>query len=321
MTRQRAKSVAMPVDCQWRVGPQAFHAGQAAPVEAGHHAGSALGRHQVGMAAHGIGLIGDVEGHHHVAPGPVAIGPDPGHDGRHPLGDRCMVGIGADLVILDEVDTGLAQCFHQIGNFAGAHTDIWLDDGAEDRAFIYAQLRPRSGNAHGRHQIARPVLLRDRERQKFQPGDFADIIEIAGNSRRQGGQIAADIGHRIGDANARAPIGAGNLLSLKVSALKAWFRNRFQFRDFQYLCTGPRAQLIGLARHLHKGAARLLTRHHCGNTRRVHRGFEQIGGFDMLIAHGKFKSPRGPGTAAAGRCRPNPLKPHGSGRTSAPLAP
>ena len=65
---------------------------------------------QVGMAAHRVGLVGDVERDHHVLAGAVAGARAPraitaGTRSR----ERRMRGVGADLVVLDEVDAGRAQ--------------------------------------------------------------------------------------------------------------------------------------------------------------------------------------------------------------------
>ena len=85
------------------------------------------------MAAHGIGFIGNVKGNHHVAPGAVAIGAYPFHDGRDAVRDRGGCRIGADFIILDEINPGLAQLFDQIGNVMGTHADIGFNDRAKER--------------------------------------------------------------------------------------------------------------------------------------------------------------------------------------------
>ncbi|KAG1432883.1 hypothetical protein G6F57_022612 [Rhizopus arrhizus] len=67
---QGAIAVAMAVQGQRRAAAQGLDRREAAPVQAGHHAGAFFAFDQVGVAAHGVGLVADVEGHHDLpAPG------------------------------------------------------------------------------------------------------------------------------------------------------------------------------------------------------------------------------------------------------------
>ena len=73
-------------------------------------AAAAFALDQVGVAAHRVDVVGDVERHHHA---PAACGPGSARTRaitartRSPSG--ACAGIGADLVVLDEVDAGVAE--------------------------------------------------------------------------------------------------------------------------------------------------------------------------------------------------------------------
>jgi hypothetical protein len=120
---------------------------KAAPVQARHHAGSALARHEIGMAAHRIGLVGDVEGDHHRFAGAVLMPPHRCHHGRNALRQRRMHRIGRNLVVLDEVEPGFAQRGDERGGLGRAQADIGLDDRADHRPLRDAGQLARAGDA------------------------------------------------------------------------------------------------------------------------------------------------------------------------------
>ena len=93
----------MGVDGKRGVAAQGFHAGQPAPVETGHDTCAAFGRYQIRMALHGVGLIGDIERHHHVLASLVAPFAQDGHHMWYAFRNGRTVGVGTDLIILDEI--------------------------------------------------------------------------------------------------------------------------------------------------------------------------------------------------------------------------
>ena len=84
------------------------------------------------------------------------------HHGADALADRRDLGIGADLVVLDEVEPGGAQLADQRAGLARAHADIRLDDGAEQRTAVHAGERARSGDALARHRESFAIVGRQR---------------------------------------------------------------------------------------------------------------------------------------------------------------
>ncbi|MNV61487.1 hypothetical protein D3C71_1539960 [compost metagenome] len=61
------------------------------------------------MAAHGIRLVGDVEGDHDAPSEPVLSAFDRCHDCRDAFAQGGVDRIGGNLVILDEIDAGIAE--------------------------------------------------------------------------------------------------------------------------------------------------------------------------------------------------------------------
>ena len=118
IARKHAKAVAVAVDRQLRMTPQCLHRGKAGPVQAHHDAGAALAIDEIGMTQHGVVLVGDVEGHHHMLSAALLPAADLRHHGHDTLGDRRMFGVAAAFVVLDEIDAGFAELPHQRGGLS-----------------------------------------------------------------------------------------------------------------------------------------------------------------------------------------------------------
>ena len=196
IARQHAEAVAMPVDREIGRAAQRLHRREAAPVQRHHRAGAAFGRDQVGMAAHRVGLVGDVERHHDAASGAILMRAHARHHGADALADRRHHGIGADLVVLDEVEPGGAKLADEFAGLLGAHADIRLDDGAEQRAAVHVGERARARDALTRHRERAPVVRRQRQRHQLEAGRLAEIVEVARDRRGERRQIGADIADR-----------------------------------------------------------------------------------------------------------------------------
>ncbi|CAB3919919.1 hypothetical protein LMG3412_05243 [Achromobacter deleyi] len=329
VARQRAIAVAMPVQRQGRTAAQGLDGRIPAPVQAGHYAGAFLARDQVGVAPHGVGFVGDVEGDHDLPPGALAVRAHDGHDGGHALRQRGVRGVGAHFVVLDEVHAGRAQLGNQVRGLLGRQADVGLDDGADQRALGYAGQLARAGNARQRHVELGAVVGRQFQLLQPQPGQLAQVVQIAADGGGQGRQVGADVGDWKGDAHARPAQWRRPRVRLAVKpgigqAGRCGGRQRL---DRFHLGAGARAQLVGFALHAGKGAAGLLARHDVGHAGRVQRGFDQVGGADQLGVHGAGRRSRrkagitagsGRERGAPGRGRPSPARWRGSGRTGGP---
>ncbi len=235
------------------------------------------------MALHGVGLVADVEGHHHLLAGALRMVAHHRHHGRHALGQRRMQRIGRDLVVLDEVHARGAQPRHQLGGLRGREADVGLDDGAHQRARFHA------GGATGAgHAVARPLELRAVGRgqlQRFepQPRDLAEVVEIARDRGRQRRQVGADVGDGKGDVDQRAPPRPAPALALEQRIGQAGCRGRLEFGDGLDGGARPCAQVVGLALDAREGAARLLARHHLGHRGRLERRLDAVARADALF--------------------------------------
>ena len=114
-----APAVAVGVDRQLRVAGDLGHADEADRVEADHHAGAAELQHQVVVAAHGVEIVGDVEGEHHLAADALGVAVDRAHHGAGARVEGAGRAIGLELVVLDEVDAGLAEAGDELAGAAG----------------------------------------------------------------------------------------------------------------------------------------------------------------------------------------------------------
>ncbi|MNU73436.1 hypothetical protein D3C71_629180 [compost metagenome] len=161
--------------------PKRLDCGKAAPVEIGHHAGAAFTFDQIGMAAHGIGFVGDVEGDHHATPEPVLRAFDRCHDGWDALGKGGVDRIGGNLVILDEIDTGIAEPTDQPCRIFSGQSHIRLDDRTDHQPFGNACQSARAGNTLFWQEVS--SAPGGWQGYVFQPKacDLAEIVEIAGN--------------------------------------------------------------------------------------------------------------------------------------------
>ena len=61
-----------------------------------------------------------------------------------------------------------------------------------------------------------------------------------------------------------------------------------EFLNSQHLRTEALLQFVGLAWHRHEGAARLLTGNNGGGVFKRMGGFDEVGGQDLVFAHGRF---------------------------------
>ena len=271
------------------------------------------------MAPHGVGLVGDVEGDHHVAAGALAVGAHPRHHRRHPLGDRRVIGVGADFVVLDEVHPGLAERLHQRGDLLRRQADIRLDDRPEERPAVDAQPFPRPGDAEDRARIAVAVGLRHPDVGQAQARHLAQVVEVAGHGGGERRQVGAHVGHRVGNAHPRPAPRTGKALALLPGAREARLRTGVELLYRENVRGGAVAQLVRLAGHAHEGAAALLAGHDAGNLGRIERRLDQILRLDEPgpSSH-RPKDPRTPGTAGSDRCRPSRGRRRGSARTSVP---
>ena len=87
-------------------------------------------------APHLVELAGEVEGVHRLLAGPVGMIVDDAHHGSYALVERAVRAVRLQLVVLDEVDPGLAEVLDHGGGRLGVEADARLDDGADQRPAV-----------------------------------------------------------------------------------------------------------------------------------------------------------------------------------------
>src|SRR3954468_7219756 len=100
-------------------------------IEAGHHTGAAEFEDKVVAAAHLVQFTGEVEGEHHLPAVPLGMTVDHRHHRADALVEGAVRAVALELVVLDEVDAGLAQRRDDIGGLPRAEADAGLDDRAD----------------------------------------------------------------------------------------------------------------------------------------------------------------------------------------------
>ena len=286
VARQGAEAVAMPVQRQPAVPAQRLHGGEAAPVQADHHAASAFALHQIGVAAHGVRLVADVEGDHDVLAGAVLVAAHPVHHRRHALGQRGVDRVGADLVVLDEVEPGGAERADQLAGLLRRQAEVRLDDGADQRPALHPGQPPGAGHAVPRRVEALAVRGGQADGVEPQAGDLAQVEQVAGHRRGQRRQVGADVAGGEGDGDAGAPPRSGPLLPLQPCVGQAGGGGGFKLLHPLHHGAGAGAQVVRLAVDAGEGAAGLLPRHDLRHLGGVQRGFDQIGRLEAVGAHG-----------------------------------
>ena len=241
------------------------------------------------MAAHGVGLVGDVEGHHDQLAGFVLVGAHAAHHGFDAVGQRCVNRVGADLVVLDEVHPGGAQAACQVAGLFGRQTHVGFDDGADQRAPLHTRQRAGAADAVAGHVELRAVGAGQFHRLQAQAGDLAQVVQIARHRGGQRGQVGADVVARKAHAQPGALPGLRRVEH--AAPLHPAVGQRRRGRHVQQLDrldrgAGAFAQRVGLALHPGEGATRLFARQHFGHVGRVQRGFDQVGGFKAVWGHG-----------------------------------
>ena len=288
MARQGAVAVAVAVQGQRGVSAQGLYGGVATPVQAGHHTAAAFCGNQVGVAAHGVGFVGDVEGHHHQLAGLVLVGAHAAHDGFDAVGQRCVDRVGADLVVLDEVHAGGAQATGEFAGFLGGQAHIGLDDGADQRTAVHTGQRPGAGDALGGQVELLAVGAGQLHGFEAQACDFAQVEQVARHRGGQRGQVGADVVAGEAHPQPGALPGLG-LVEHAAPLHPAVGQGRGgchveQLNGFDR-GAGAFAQRVGLALHPGEGAAGLLARQHLGHVCGVQGGFDQVGGFEAAGGH------------------------------------
>ena len=191
----------MAVDRQRRMPTQRRHGRKAAPVQTDHHAIASLALHEVGVAQHLAGLVRDVEGHHHLLARAFAMRAHRRHDRRYAFGQRCMHGVGADLVVLDEVDARVAQARDERGRLVGAHAHVGFEDRANERALCHARGPARTFDAVAREFELPTIGQGHRNALQAHAGDFPQVVQVACQRGGQRGQIRAHVVARKRDAH------------------------------------------------------------------------------------------------------------------------
>jgi hypothetical protein len=115
------------------------------------------------------------------------------HDGASAVIERAMRSVRLKLVVLDEVDPGLAQQLDQTGGLVRAEPDARLDDGPDQRPSLDPGEPPRS-----RHSELWPRLfLRERLRQGHvqqpQATEGPQFEQVTRHGRDKVGQRRAEI--------------------------------------------------------------------------------------------------------------------------------
>ena len=210
------------------------------------------------MPQHRLGVVGDIERYHRLAPGAVGMAVDHRHHRAHPLGQRRVGRVAVDLVVLDEVDAGGAERIDQLGGLLRRQPDARLDDGADQRPAMHAGHVARAGGAKRGAWELRRVIRRQIQIEHAQAGDVAKLEQIAGDGGHQVGQVGADIGDRKADFDDAPAIRPGDAAALRVGADQRRRRDHLQRFDRNHARARTRLEFVGLARHGHERAARLL---------------------------------------------------------------
>lgn len=282
--RQRAPAVAMRVDRQRGVARQREEAADAHGVEARHHAGAAELAHEVVPATHLVDLAGQVEGEHHLLSGALGMIVDDAHHRAGAGLERAGGAVGLQLVVLDEVDAGLAEGGDQGGGLPGIEADAGLDDGADQRPPLDAGKPPRAGDAEAHAGIGGGEARGQPQVEQAQAGELAQFEEIAGHGRDEIGQRRAEIVHRPGKGDGGAAEDRRRRAARGSGAGQGGRADRFQDIEPLDPCRGARLEFGGFAGHRHEGAARLLAGHRRGGVAGVERGLDQVIGFDAFRA-------------------------------------
>ncbi|MNJ62258.1 hypothetical protein D3C77_580930 [compost metagenome] len=163
---------------------------------------------------------------------------------------------------------------------------------------------PRAGDAHLRHVELRAVVGGQLHAFQAQAGDFAQVVQVAADGSRQRGQVGAHVGHGKGDAHAGALVLARHAARLARQPGVGQAGRVGGVQQVDGFDAGARAgaQFIGFALHAGEGAAGLLARHHFGDPRGVHRGFDQIGRAKGLGIH-KLGNSKGAAGGKVGSAR------------------
>ena len=207
---------------------------------------------------------------------PVLVAAHTRHHLADALGERRVHRVRADLVVLDEIDAGIAQLADELAGGGGGEADVRLDDGAQQRAVGDPGRATRAGDAVRWPREHRAVIGGERERQQPHPGRLAEIVEIAGDGSREGGEVRADVvdGERYRHAGT-APR-TRRTLPLEPRTGETRCRDRFERFDLVDRRACACVQLGGLTLHLDECAAGLLPRKHLGRALGGERRLEQV---------------------------------------------
>ena len=116
------------------------------------------------MPAHGVDVVGDVEGDHHLAAHAVGVAVDHRHDRLDPGLERRIGRVAHQLVVLDEVDVGLAERVDERRRVLGGEPDGRLDDRADSGrpcTFVTSRVpaTPKAGPGKLRRIVVRKVEI------------------------------------------------------------------------------------------------------------------------------------------------------------------
>ena len=161
MPVQHAPTVAMSVNHQRAYVTNLFHTAQADAVERNHRARATSRNNFVIMPLHRVEFVANVEGIHHALASAIGVGVDDPHDGVHTLVKRRVRRIRHQLVVLDEINSGFAENFHQLRRLLRRQADAGLDDCADERtALDFCQL---ARTSHTKFRSAK--MIGERRRQ------------------------------------------------------------------------------------------------------------------------------------------------------------
>ena len=122
-------------------GIEACHADR---IQTQHHRRATELLHQIMTAFHLIKLASEIERIHHLFARSLGLAVDHGHGQRDAIIERAGGSICLQLIILDEVNAGLAKLRHDVCSVLGAESDRGFDDGADQRSLQHASKRARS---------------------------------------------------------------------------------------------------------------------------------------------------------------------------------
>jgi hypothetical protein len=175
----------MRVDRKLAEAAELDHADEPDRIQARHQAGGAMGEQRVVAPAHLVELAGEIEGEHGHLAGPVGLCLDHAHHRADALVEGAIRAVRLELVILDEIDAGLAELLHDCGRRFGIEAHARLDDSADQWPPLHARELTCAVDTEERAGVGLGEGRRHPNVEQPQSTDRPQLEEIAGDRREK----------------------------------------------------------------------------------------------------------------------------------------